>query len=86
MRPKRFVKAVMGLKWAEVLDDGDVRRVQELYREAIEHSADHALVGFRVPGPVVQIVWAVVEVIPLGQVTGEDLAPDLRQTEHDWEA
>jgi hypothetical protein len=56
----------MELKFAEVLDDRDFRRVNDLYVEAIEHSVDRVLVGFRVRGPVVRIVWAVVEVIPLG--------------------
>jgi hypothetical protein len=77
MKAKRFVEAVMKLKWAEVLDDRDVRRVHALYAEAAEHSADHVLVGFRVRGPVARVVWAVIELIPFGPLTDEDLAPDL---------
>jgi hypothetical protein len=84
MRPKRFVEAVMELKFAEVLDDEDFRRVQNLFVEGIEHSADRVLVGFRVRGPVVRIVWAVIEVIPVGLLAGKDLAP-LPPSEAGWE-
>jgi hypothetical protein len=83
MEAKRFVEAVKRLNWVEVLDDEDLRRVHSLYAEAAERSAGHVLVGFRVPGPVVRIVWVVVELIPLGLLTGEDLAPDLPPG--DWE-
>src|SRR5829696_3000689 len=74
MRAKRFVEAVKQLKFAEVLLDGDFRRVNDLYAEAIEHSEDHVLVGFRVRGPMVRIVWAAIEVI--GSVADKDLPPD----------
>jgi hypothetical protein len=63
----------------------DLRRVQKLYVEAMEHSADRALVGFRVRGPVVRIVWAVIEVIPLGSLADKDLAPDLPPSEQGYE-
>jgi hypothetical protein len=76
MKAKRFVEAVMQLKFAEVLDDGDFRRVNDLYAEAIE---DHVLVGFRVRGPVVRIVWAAIEVI--GPVADKDLPPDIPPSE-----
>jgi hypothetical protein len=85
MKAKRFVEALMELKFAEVLDDRDVRRVNDLFVEAIEHSADHVLVGFRVRGPVVRIVWAVIEVIPLGPLADKDLAPGLPPSEEGWE-
>lgn len=75
----------MDLKFAEVLDDQDFRRVHNLYAEAVEHSADHLLVGFRVRGPVVRIVWAVVEVIPLGTLADKDLAPNLPPSEDGYE-
>ena len=78
MRAKRFVEAMTELRWADVLNDQDVRRVQDLLVEAIERSADHVLVGFRVRGPVVRIAWAAVELIPLGSLTdNKDLAPGL---------
>ena len=77
MRPKRFVEAVRRLEWTEVLDDQDVRRVHLLCAKAAENSADRVLVGFRVRGPVVLIVWAVIEVIRLGPLEGKDLAPGL---------
>ena len=64
MKPKRFIEAVKELNFPEVLDDADFGRVQALYVEAVDQSADRVLVGFRVRGPVVRIVWAVVEVIP----------------------
>jgi hypothetical protein len=86
MKAKRFVEAVMELKFAEVLDDRDFRRVNDLYVEAIEHSVDRVLVGFRVRGPVVRIVWAVIEVISIGSVTDEDLAPNLPPSEAGYEA
>jgi hypothetical protein len=79
MRAKRFVEAVKQLKFAEVLLDGDFRRVNDLYAEAIEHSEDHVLVGFRVRGPVVRIVWAAIEVI--GPVADKDLPPDIPPSE-----
>jgi hypothetical protein len=85
MRPKRFIEAVKHLKFADLLDDEDLRRVQKLYVEAMEHSADRALVGFRVRGPVVRIVWAVIEVIPLGSLADKDLAPDLPPSEQGYE-
>ena len=81
MRAKRFVETVKQLKFAEVLDDGDLRRVLDLYAEANEHSADHVLVGFRVRGSVVRILWAVIEVIPFDPATAKDLAPDLPPSE-----
>ena len=80
MKAKRFVEAVGHLRFAEVLDDADFQRVKDLFVEAVEQSADHALVGFRVRGHVVLIFWAVLEVIPPGPVTDKDaadLAPDL---------
>jgi hypothetical protein len=77
MRPKRFVEAARELRWEKVLDDRDVHRVTCLFVEAVEQSADRVLVGFRVRGPVVQIVWAVIEVIRLGPLEGKDLAPGL---------
>jgi hypothetical protein len=86
MKAKRFVEAVMQLKFAEVLDDEDFRRVNDLYVEAIEHSVDRVLVGFRVRGPVVRIVWAVIEVIPVGPLADEDLAPGLPPSEAGYEA
>jgi hypothetical protein len=87
MRPKRFVKALRHLKFDEVLEDQDVERVTGLFREAINHSADHVLVGFRVRGPVFRVVWAVVEVIPLGTLTDkEDLNPGLPPSEAGYEA
>jgi hypothetical protein len=79
MRAKRFVEAVKQLQLPKVLDDGDYRRVVDLYKEAIEHSADHVLVGFRVPGHVVQIVWVAIEV--LGDATDKDLPPDIPPSE-----
>ena len=79
MRAKRFVEAVKQLKFAEVLLDGDFRRVNDLYAEAIEHSEDHVLVGFRVRGPVVRIAWAAIEVI--GPVVDKDLPPDIPPSE-----
>jgi hypothetical protein len=79
MKAKRFVEAVKQLKFAEVLDDGAFRRVNDLYAEAIEHSEDHVLVGFRVRGPVVRIVWVAVEVI--GRVANKDLPPDIPPSE-----
>ena len=66
MRAKRFVEAVKQLNFADVLDDGALRRVNALYVEAIEHSANHVLVGFRVRGPVVRIVWAVDRLLRYG--------------------
>jgi hypothetical protein len=65
----------MHLRWWEVLDDRDLDRVQNMYVEAVERSADHLLVGFRVRGPVVRIVWAVSE--RLGPGVDKDLPPDL---------
>jgi len=85
MKAKRFVEAVKQLKFAEVLDDRDFRRVNELYVEAMEHSADRVLVGFRVRGPVVRIVWAVIEVIPLGALADKDLPPNLPPSEEGYE-
>jgi hypothetical protein len=79
MKPKRFVEAVKELKFAEVLDDRDYRRVIDLYVGAAEHSEDHVLVGFRVRGPVVRIVWVAIEVI--GPVADKDLPPDLPPSE-----
>jgi hypothetical protein len=79
MRAKRFVEAVKQLKFADVLLDGDFRRVNDLYAEAIEHSEDHVLVGFRVLGPVVRIVWAAIEVI--GPAADKDLPPDIPPSE-----
>jgi len=67
----------MELNLAEVLDDRELGRVHDLYVEAVEHSADHVLVGLRVRGPVVRIVWAVIELIPLGPLADNDLAPGL---------
>jgi hypothetical protein len=77
MRAKRFVEGVMQMELREVLDDGDFGRVLDLSFEAIENSTDHVLVGFRVRGPVLRIVWAVIEVIPLDPLTDEDLPPSL---------
>jgi hypothetical protein len=79
MNAKRFVEAVKQLKFAEVLDDRDVHRVLDLYKEAEEHSADHVLVGFRVRGPVVRIVWAAIEVI--GPVANKEVPPDIPPSE-----
>jgi hypothetical protein len=36
-------------------------------------------------GPVVRIVWAVIEVIPLRLLTDKDLAPGLPPSEKGWE-
>ena len=79
MRARRFVEAVKHLKFGEVLDDRDVHRVHDLYAEAIEHSEDHVLVGFRLRGPVVRIVWAAIEVI--GPVADKDLPPGIPPSE-----
>jgi hypothetical protein len=74
----------MELKFAEVLNDRDFRRVIDLYVEAIEHSADHVLVGFRVRGPVVRIVWAAIAVS--GPVAEKDLPPDIPPSEAGYSA
>jgi len=85
MKPKRFIEAVKELNFPEVLDDADFGRVQALYVEAVDQSADRVLVGFRVRGPVVRIVWAVVEVIPVGLLAKKD-ASALPPSEEGWEA
>jgi hypothetical protein len=86
MRPKRFVEALMDLKFSDVLDDRDVQRVLGLLTEATEHSEDHVLVGFRVRGSVFRVVWAVIEVIPRGTLTdNKDLSPGLPPSEAGYE-
>ena len=75
----------MELKFGDLLDDGDVRRVNDLLVEGIDQSADHVLIGFRVKGPVVRIVWAKVEVIALGSLADKDLAPNLPPSEEGYE-
>jgi hypothetical protein len=85
MKAKRFVEAVMQLNFAEVLDDRDFRRLNDLYVEAAEHSAGRVLVGFRVRGPVVRIVWVVIEVIPLGPLADKDLPPNLPPSKEGYE-
>ena len=81
MREKRFVEAVQQLKFAEILkDEEDFSRVNDLLGEAFNGQADRVLLGFRVRGPVIRILWAVIEVIKVGPLTEEDrpagLPPD----------
>jgi hypothetical protein len=87
MRPKRFVEAVKGLKFREVLNEEDFGRVQSLYVEAIDNSADRVLVGFQVRDPAVRIVWARVKVIPVGLLEEEEVvASALPPSEERYEA
>ena len=86
MEAERFIEAVSEMRLAEVLDDRDLRCVHALLAKAIDGSADRVLVGFRVRDPVKWIVWAEIEMIQVGQVTGEDLAPGLPPSEEGYEA
>ena len=72
MRPKRFVEAVRGLRFAEVLDDGDLPRFEDLLLEAGRTLGKPILVGFRVRGPVVRIFWVIITAA--GPATDDDLA------------
>jgi len=86
MRPELFIEAVKRLDLAEVLDRQDDDRVRSPSAQAVKDSDRFILVGFRVRAPMVRIVWAIIEVVPVGQLTRDELPPGLPPTDSGWEA